>query len=140
MIIVYTSVCGDILHYGHLRYLNNAKALGDILIVGVLTDEAVMKEKPGPIIPFIERLALVEGLSCVDLAIPQEAYAPHDNAKRLKPDILVGSTSHSASMLARGESLMASLGGRMIVLPYYPDKSSTKIKEKINNEEKTDRP
>lgn len=132
MIIVYTSVCGDILHYGHLRYLESAKALGDILIVGVLTDEAIMKEKPCPVISFIERLALIQALRCVDLAIPQEAYAPHDNARWLKADILVGSTSHSDEMLACGEFLMESLGGRMIVLPYYPDKSSTKIKERIN--------
>lgn len=133
MIIVYTSVCGDIIHYGHLSYLQNAKALGDILIVGVLTDEAIMTEKPHPIIPFVERLALVNGLSCVDLTIPQEAYAPYDNARRLRPDILVGSTSHSSAMLAQGESLMQRLGGRMIVLSYYPDQSSAKIKEKIKN-------
>jgi cytidyltransferase-like protein len=134
MIIVYTYVAGDIIHYGHLKYLLNAKALGDKLIVGVLTDEAIMEKKPRPIIPFIERLSLISALDCVDIAIPQETYAPHDNVKNVGADILVESTSHSEKLLAYGRSLMKSLGGRMVILPYYQGQSSTKIKEEIRNE------
>ena len=134
MIIVYAYVVGDILHYGHLRHLLNAKALGDKLIVGVLTDEAVMEKKPRPIIPFTERLALISALECVDSAIPQEAYAPHDNVKMVNADILVESTSHSEKLRAHGKSLMKSLDGRMVVMPYYQGQSSTKIKEEIKNE------
>jgi len=133
VIIVYAYVVGDILHYGHLRQLKNAKALGDKLIVGVLTDEAVMEKKPRPIISFPERLALISEIDCVDLAIPQYTYAPHDNVKHVDADILAESTSHNEKLLAYGKSLMKSLGGRMVVLPYYPGQSSTKIKEEIRN-------
>ena len=131
--IVYAYIVGDILHYGHLRYLMNAKALGDKLIVGVLTDEAVMEKKPKPIIPFSERLPLISGLGCVDVAIPQNTYAPHDNVKRVGADILVESTSHSQDLLDYGKSLMESLGGRLVILPYYQGISSTQIKKEIKD-------
>jgi len=135
--LVYAYVVGDILHYGHLRHLLNAKALGDRLIVGVLTDEAVMEKKTRPIVPFLERLALISALECVDLAVTQNTYAPHDNIKNIGADILVESTSHNEKLLAYGKSLMKSLGGRMVVLPYYQEQSSTKIKEEIRSGDKT---
>jgi len=134
MILVYAYVAGDILHFGHLRHLLNAKALGDVLVVGVLTDEAVMEKKPRPTIPFAERLALISALECVDLAVPQDTYSPHDNVKNLGADILVESTSHSEKLISYGRSLMESLGGRLIVLPYYQGQSSSKIKEEIKHE------
>ena len=81
MRIVYAYVCGDIIHIGHLRQLENGKAMGDKLIVGVLTDEAVMEKKPKPVISFSERMAIVSSLKCVDLVVPQETYAPHDNVR-----------------------------------------------------------
>ena len=137
MIIVYAYVVGDILHYGHIRHLLNSKALGDKLIVGVLTDEAVMEKKPRPIIPFSERLALINALECVDLAVPQNTYAPHENVKDVGADVLIESTSHSDKLIAYSKSLMKSLGGRLIVLPYYQGQSSTKIKEEIKHGDKT---
>ena len=133
MKIVYAYVVGDLLHFGHLRHLINCKALGDKLVVGVLTEEAVMEKKPKPVIPFAERLALIQGLGCVDIAIPQDTYSPHDNVKRVGADVLVESTSHSQKLLAHGKSLMESLGGRMVVLPYYQGISSTQIKKEIKN-------
>ena len=134
MILVYAYVAGDILHFGHLRHLLNAKALGDVLVVGVLTDEAVMEKKPRPTIPFAERLALISALECVDLAVPQDTYSPHDNVKNLGADILVESTSHSEKLISYGRSLMESLDGRLIILPYYQGQSSSKIKEEIKHE------
>ena len=134
MIIVYAYVVGDILHYGHLKHLVNSKALGDKLIVGVLTDEAVMEKKPRPTIPFTERLALISALNCVDSAIPQNTYAPHENVKNVGADVLVESTSHNEKLISYGKSLMQSLGGRLVVLPYYQGQSSTKIKERIKHE------
>ena len=95
MIIVYASVCGDILHYGHLIHLKNSKALGDKLVVGVLTDAAIMEKKKRPVISFPERMALVREIGCVDLVIPQETYTSYDNIKGLKPDIWVESSCHS---------------------------------------------
>jgi len=137
MIVVYAYVVGDILHYGHLKHLLNAKALGDKLIVGVLTDEAVVEKKLRPVISFSERLALISALECVDLAIPQNTYSPHENVRNVGADVLVESTSHSDKLIAYGKSLMKSLDGRLVVLPYYQGQSSTKIKEEIKHGDET---
>ena len=128
MIIVYTYVCGDILHKGHIEYLKNAKALGDKLIVGVLTDTAIMEKKPRPAMNFDERFDLVCSLKWVDVVVAQGAYSPLDNVMTLKPDILVEATDHEKQP---ANEFMESIGGRVFVMPYYPDHSSTKIKNEI---------
>jgi len=82
--IVYTYVVADILHLGHLLYLENAKGLVGLegkLIVGVLTDEAAMEKKQRPILPFNERMELVKSLKCVDCAVAQPEYSPINNNK-----------------------------------------------------------
>ncbi len=135
MKVVYAYVCGDILHEGHLLHLENAKALGDRLIVGVLTDKAVMEKKPQPVIPFAKRLRLVASLKCVDCAVPQDDYSPLNNIKAIQPDILIESSSHLGN--AYLEELKKEFSGRIIMMPYYPEQSSTAIKNKIkelNNE------
>lgn len=131
MIIVYTYVCGDILHKGHIEYLKNAKALGDKLIVGVLTDKAVMEKKSKPTMSFDERFDVIRSLKWVDVVVPQCTYSPLDNVKSLKPDILVESVDHKEQSANR---LMDVIGGRVLTMPYYPDHSSTKVKEKIRRE------
>ena len=93
--IVYAYVVADLLHAGHVHALENAKALGDKLIVGVLTDEATMEKKPRPVISFAERLALVKSLKCVDCAVAQDTYSPEKNLKTIKPNIHMESDSHS---------------------------------------------
>lgn len=129
MIIVYAYVCGDILHEGHLLALENAKALGDKLIVGVLTDKAVMEKKKRPIIPFIERLRMVKALKCVDCAIPQDDYSPINNIRAIQPDIHMESTSHIGNPYLK--ELRKFFKGRIVMMPYYPEQSSTAIKNKI---------
>lgn len=69
--IVYTSGTFDMFHINHLRMINYARSLGDILIVGVSTDELVTSYKPAPIIPFVERLQVLEALKTPDIVIPQ---------------------------------------------------------------------
>ena len=129
MIIVYAYVCGDILHKGHIEYLQNAKALGDKLIVGVLTDEAVMEKKSKPAIDFDERFDLIRALGCVDVVVSQETYSPLQNVWNLRPDILAESESHDH--LLDPDFLKAIENIRMVVFPYYPDHSSTEIKNRI---------
>ena len=123
MKIVYTYVCGDIIHRGHLQYLKNAKALGNKLVVGVLTDEAIMERKPRPTISFQERFDLIDGLKFVDLTVAQATYSPKHNIDIIKPDVLVESDSHKKPC--------SNPFGRTVVLPYFPGQSSSKIKEKI---------
>jgi glycerol-3-phosphate cytidylyltransferase len=131
MIIVYAYVCGDILHEGHLLQLRNAKALGDKLIVGVLTDKAVMEKKVKPIMSFSERLRLVQSIKYVDCAVPQDDYSPINNLLALQPDIHMESASHMGNKYL--EELKEKFKGRIIMTPYYPEQSSTKIKESIIN-------
>lgn len=129
MILVYTYICGDILHKGHIEYLRNAKALGDKLIVGVLTDEAVMEKKSAPVIDFDERFDLVRALKFVDGVVSQETYCPLGNVLDLRPDILVESVSHDH---VTDPQFLKELGKiRMVIFPYYPDRSSSKIKKRI---------
>ena len=133
-VIVYAYVCGDILHRGHLTYLRQAKSLGDFLVVGVLTDKAVMENKSEPVISFDERLELIQALKYVDLAIPQNEYVPWQNVKNIKPDILVESDSHDDDILKGSQECVDDINGRLFVMPYYPSQSSTKIKNKIRGE------
>ena len=131
MILVYAYVCGDILHTGHLAALKNAKALGDKLIVGVLTDEAVMERKPRPAIPFAERLALVGALSFVDCVVAQDTYSPFRNVVGIHPDILMESSSHPDQP---ANSFVRGYGGRVISMPYFPEQSSSVIKARIREQ------
>lgn len=133
MKVVYAYVVGDILHTGHLLHLRNAKALGDKLIVGVLTDSAVMEKKPKPINSFTERLQVIQTLGCVDCAVTQDTYSPLGNVLDIKPDIMVESTSHDKKDIETIKEAVKTYGGKVVVLPYYPSISSTQIKEKIKN-------
>ena len=132
MKIVYSYVVGDILHEGHLLQLENAKAIAGNngkLIIGVLTDKAVMEKKPKPIIPFEKRIALIKSLKCVDCAVPQDDYSPINNLKAIQPDIHMESTSHIGNPYLK--QLRKVFKGRIIMTPYYPIQSSTAIKNKI---------
>jgi len=90
-----------------------------------------MEKKEKPIISFDERIELVQSLKMVDLAVPQYQYAPHINVKNLKPDILIESTSHSEELIEESRNCMKSIGGKIVVLAYYPYQSSSKIKNEI---------
>lgn len=132
MVVVYCYVCGDVLHKGHIEHLKNCKALGDKLIVGVLTDAAVMEKKPKPIMSFDERFDLVRSLRLVDVVVAQSTYSPLDNVMALKPDILAEATDHKEQP---ANEFMESIGGRVFTMPYYPDHSSSEVKNRIKEEE-----
>lgn len=125
---VYAYVCGDILHTGHLRFLRNAKQLGDLLIVGVLTDEAIRERKTASTISFDERLQVVKALRYVDRVIAQRTYSPLSNVKLLKPDVLIESDSHEEQP---ANAFVQQYGGRVVVLPYWNGQSSHNIKRRI---------
>ncbi|MDY6069597.1 MAG: adenylyltransferase/cytidyltransferase family protein [Opitutales bacterium] len=87
--VVYTSGTFDMLHVNHLKMINYARALGDILIVGVNTDELVASYKSQPIIPFDERIALMKAIKGPDIVIPQRSLDHTDKVKKLKFDVFV---------------------------------------------------
>jgi phosphoenolpyruvate phosphomutase / 2-hydroxyethylphosphonate cytidylyltransferase len=134
MKLVYSYYVLDIVHKGHLEMMKNSKAIAGEdgkLIVGILTDEAVMEKKPKPILSFDERIELARAIRYVDLVVPQETYSPLPNVIKIKPDILMESTSHDEKEIEKARKVMESINGRVIVMPYYPNHSSTKIKNEI---------
>ena len=136
MKIVYSYYVLDIVHRGHLKMMENAKAIAGKdgkLIVGILTDEAVMEKKPKPILSFDERFDLANAIKYVDLVVAQETYSPLPNVKKIKPDILMESASHDENAIEEAREVMESIGGKVIVIPYYPSQSSTNIKNNIKN-------
>ena len=133
MIVVYAYVICDIIHKGHLVHLQNAKALGDVLIVGVLTDEAVMERKSKPTISFNERFDIVRNLKMVDVAIPQETYLPDLNILDIRPDIVAESTSHKSAIVQATKEAAKTVGARVMTMPYWTQESSTKIKKRIKD-------
>jgi len=145
MKIVYSYYVLDLVHRGHLKMMENAKAIAGKdgkLIVGILTDEAVMEKKPKPIVSFDERFDLANAIKYVDLVVAQETYSPLPNVKKIKPDILMESSSHTDEAIEEAREVMESIGGKVIVIPYYPPQSSSDIKNSIieaikkNNTEK----
>ena len=132
--IVYSYYVLDIVHKGHLLMMKNAKAMAGKdgkLIVGILTDEAVMEKKEKPTISFEERIELASAIKYVDVAVAQETYSPLPNVMRIKPDILMESTSHDEEELEKAREYMESINGKVVVLPYFPSQSSTDIKNDI---------
>ncbi len=134
MRIVYSYYILDIVHRGHLKMLENAKAIAGKdgkLIVGILTDEAVMEKKPRPVLSFDERFDLANALKYIDLVVAQETYSPLPNVKKIKPDILMESTSHNEKEIEKARKIMEKIGGEVIVIPFFPSQSSTNIKNQI---------
>ena len=134
MKIVYSYYILDIVHRGHLKMLENAKAIAGKdgkLVVGILTDEAVMEKKPRPVLSFDERFDLANALKYIDLVVTQDTYSPLPNVKKIKPDILMESTSHDEKEIEKARKLMETIGGEVIVIPFFPSQSSTNIKNQI---------
>lgn len=127
--VVYATAVCDLLHIGHLKYFQNSRKLGDTLIVGVLSDEAVRNYKREPVIPFDERLELTKELRIVDDAICQDDIDPTENLKKIKPDILTHGSDWSRPV--PGEEYMLSVGGRVEITPYYFPRSTTQIIQTI---------
>ena len=134
--VVYSYYCLDILHIGHIIDLKKSKEVAGgngTLIIGILTDEAIMEKKPKPIFSFKERFEIASSIKYVDEVVPQKTYSPLDNLILFKPNILMESTSHSQERIDKLISYMKSVGGRVIINPYFKEQSSTKIKNLIKN-------
>jgi len=134
MKIVYSYYVLDLVHRGHLWMMKNAKAIAGKdgkLVVGILTDEAVMEKKPKPLLSFDERIELAAAIRYVDVAVPQETYSPIPNCMKIRPDILMESASHDEKDIEEARSVMKKLNGQVIVIPYFPGHSSSGMKEEI---------
>lgn len=130
--VVYTSGTFDMLHINHLKMLEYAKALGDILIVGVNTDELVASYKSEPIIPFEERIALVKALKGPDIVIPQHSLDHRDKVEKLNFDVFVVGDDWTGKY-----DYLKELGVTVVYFPYGKGVSSTALKERIYSNYKT---
>ena len=138
MNLVYSYFVLDIVHRGHLMMLKNSKAIAGPdgrLIVGIVSDQAVLQKKgKAPTLSFSERLELANSIKYVDLVVAQKDYTPYENIKHIAPNILMESESHSEAQIDKGRQIMSDLGGKVIVMPYFDDQSSTLIKSKISQD------
>ncbi len=130
--IVFTNGCFDILHRGHIGYLNRAKELGDILIVGMNSDESVrrLKGPDRPINSLQDRVRVLEALSCVDHIIGFAKDTPLELVRALRPDVFVKGGDYTRETVPEA-AVVEELGGRIEILPYLPEHSTTSIIERI---------
>jgi phosphoenolpyruvate phosphomutase len=134
--LVYSYYVLDIVHKGHLKMMENSKAMAGEdgkLIVGILTDEAVMEKKSRPTLSFNERYDLASAIKYVDLVVAQETYSPIPTIKMIKPDILMESSSHAEEDIIEAQKVMEKLGGKVVIIPYFPTICSTIIKTRVKN-------
>ncbi|HPG40905.1 MAG TPA: D-glycero-beta-D-manno-heptose 1-phosphate adenylyltransferase [bacterium] len=132
--IVWTNGCYDILHAGHVIYLEKAKALGDVLVVGLNSDASVRKNK-GPLRPVVEenqRARVLSALSCVDYVIIFDDESPLAMIDALRPDVYVKGGDYNIETINQGERrLVESYGGEIALLPGVEGMSTSEVIRRI---------
>ena len=138
--VVYTVGTFDLLHVGHLALLEHCRTLGDIVAVGVASDDVVNLYKPNvPVIPLNQRLAMLAALRCVDIVRPYHELEYVSACKELNADIFVigedwGRKTHNLEV----ESYLKAAGKQIVQVRYSPKTSSTKIKQRVIAQSRVD--
>jgi rfaE bifunctional protein nucleotidyltransferase chain/domain len=129
--VVFTNGVFDLLHPGHVRYLQRARALGDALIVGVNSDRSVraIKGLQRPITPEAERAEILAALAPVDAAVIFDEDTPHAIIAAIQPDILVKGADWAEDAIV-GRDIVEARGGRVVRMPIEPGYSTSGIIEK----------
>jgi rfaE bifunctional protein nucleotidyltransferase chain/domain len=130
--VVFTNGCFDILHRGHVDYLSKARALGDILIIGVNTDASVKRLKGAnrPIVQEDDRAAVLAALGFVDYVCLFDDDTPYELIRALVPDILVKGADWSVGDIV-GKDIVEAAGGTVHTIAFLPNRSTTNIIQKI---------
>jgi D-beta-D-heptose 7-phosphate kinase/D-beta-D-heptose 1-phosphate adenosyltransferase len=130
--IVFTNGCFDLLHLGHIRYLEKAKTLGDILVVGVNSDHSVqnLKGPKRPILPEEERAEILSGFGCVDYITIFDEEDPLELISTLQPDILVKGGAWTKETTV-GREVVERSGGEVVILPFVERASTSNIIDTI---------
>jgi D-glycero-beta-D-manno-heptose 1-phosphate adenylyltransferase len=130
--IVFTNGCFDLLHPGHIGSLEQARALGDALVVGLNSDASVRQLKGAgrPVLPERERAEILAALECVDAVIIFDELTPRDVIARLLPDVLVKGGDWPDDQIVGREEVEAA-GGRVVSIPVVPGYSTSAILRKI---------
>ena len=132
--IVFTNGCFDLLHVGHISYLNDARRLGDILIVGLNTDRSIraLKGPSRPIIPEEERSHVLAALESVNYIVLFDEETPKDLIEKIRPDILVKGADYTREEVV-GYDIVESYGGEVKLIPLTGGASTSAIIERIRN-------
>jgi D-beta-D-heptose 7-phosphate kinase/D-beta-D-heptose 1-phosphate adenosyltransferase len=130
--IVFTNGCFDILHKGHVAYLQAAKSLGDILIVGMNTDDSVkrLKGSERPVNSLEDRAFVLSSLRSVDYVVPFDEDTPLSLIESIMPDILVKGGDYTIDTIIGAKEVIAH-GGAVEIIPFVEGKSTTSIIEAI---------
>lgn len=132
--VVFTNGCFDLLHVGHVRYLKQARSLGDLLVVGLNTDASVKKIK-GPTRPIQnedDRGEILSSLECVDLVTLFDEPTPIELIQKVKPDFLVKGGDWKPETIV-GFDFVSGYGGKVMSLNFIDGRSTTKIIEKAQS-------
>ena len=132
--IVFTNGVFDILHPGHVRYLQAARRHGDVLIIGLNSDASVRRNKgpERPINPEGERAEVLEGLACVDAVSVFDEDTPADIIRRVQPDILVKGADWPSDQIV-GRDTVEARGGRVILEPVEQGYSTTELIKRVRS-------
>ncbi len=133
--VVFTNGCFDLLHVGHVNYLEAARELGDALIIGVNTDASVARLGKGgdrPFTPEADRARVLAALACVDRVVLFGEDTPLALITRLAPDILVKGGDYQLDEIV-GREVVLARGGRVVALPFVPGYSTTSLIDRIRS-------
>jgi D-beta-D-heptose 7-phosphate kinase/D-beta-D-heptose 1-phosphate adenosyltransferase len=130
--VVFTNGCFDILHRGHVEYLEGAKSLGDILIVGLNTDTSVRRLKGSgrPVVEEDDRAHVIAGLASVDYVCLFDEETPQRLIELLVPDVLVKGADWAVADVV-GREVVEAAGGSVRTIEFLPNRSTSRIIEKI---------
>jgi D-beta-D-heptose 7-phosphate kinase/D-beta-D-heptose 1-phosphate adenosyltransferase len=131
--VVFTNGCFDLLHAGHVRYLEQARALGEFLVVGLNSDDSVRSLGKGPerpLVPQEQRAAVLAGLEAVGLVVLFSQPTPAELIAGIRPDVLVKGGDWPAERIVGADTVQAA-GGRVLSLPLVEGLSTTALAERI---------
>ena len=130
--VVFTNGCFDLLHPGHIKLLEAARAMGDALVVGLNSDESVraLKGAGRPVIPELERAEILANFDCVDGVVVFDELTPQKTVAALLPDILVKGGDWPGSQIVGREEVEAA-GGKVVLIDVVEGHSTTEILRKI---------
>jgi len=130
--LVFTNGCFDLLHPGHVDYLQRARELGDRLILGLNSDASVQRIKGDkrPIVPEMDRARVLSGLACIDHVIIFDEDTPYELIRAVQPDVLVKGGDWPVECIV-GRDIVTERGGKVLSIPVLPGYSTTGIIERI---------
>ncbi len=131
--IVFTNGCFDILHPGHVDYLSQARDLGDVLVLGLNTDNSVRLLNKAPNRPINDehtRALVLAGLASVDLIVFFDEETPYELIRFINPDVLVKGDDYQVERIV-GFDIVKAAGGKVVTIPFLPGYSTTRLIQKI---------